>query len=54
MSALTTVPQSLCELLRCLVELASCTVLFVSAFVAPRAQAAATIVALSSQLAACQ
>ena len=54
MSALRTAPQSLSELVRCLVELASYAVLFVSAFVAPRAQAAATVVALSSQLAACR
>ena len=54
MSALTTVSQSLSELLRCLVELASYAVLFVSVLVAPRAQAAAIIVALSGQLAACQ
>ena len=54
MGALRTVPQSLAGLLRCLWRLASYAFLFVSAFVAPRAQAAATIVALSSQLAACK
>ena len=54
MSALTTVSQSLSELLRCLIALASYAVLFLPAFVAPKAQAAATIVAFSSQLAACQ
>ena len=48
MSALGTVPQSLAEALLSLGELASYALLFVSAFVAPRAKAAASIVALSS------
>ena len=54
MSALRTVPQSLAGLLHSLWKLASYAFLFVSVFVAPRAKAAAIIVALSSQLAACR
>ena len=53
-SVLRTVLQSLAELLHSLWRLASYAFLFVSAFVAPRAKAAAIIVALSSQLAACK
>jgi transposase InsO family protein len=54
MSALRTACQNLIDLVESIAELASYLLLFVSAFVAPRAQAATTIVALSSQLAACQ
>lgn len=54
MSARRPICQSLSGLLRCLFELASYALLFVRAFLSPRARAAATIVALSSQLSAHQ
>jgi transposase InsO family protein len=54
MSALRTACQNLIDLLEPIAELGSYLLLFVRAFLSPKAQAAATIVALSSQLAAHQ
>jgi putative transposase len=54
MSALRTACQNLIDLLESIAELASYLLLFVRAFLSPRAHTAATIVPLSSQLAAHQ